>query len=414
MKLTITKGPRKAPVRAVIYGVEGVGKTSLAAQLPAPLFLDMEEGTAQLDVARAQIDTADELRNALAALATDAQGFQSIIIDSADWAERIACEALLKKSGKKSIEDFGFGKGFVMLAEEMARLLTACDTLVHRGIHVIWIAHAKTVRVSPPDMVDGFDRYELKMAKQTAPLFKEWADLLLFANFETIIVKGNDGRVKGEGGKRRLLYTERSAAWDAKNRYGLPETLPLDHGTIAPELAAVFAGRIQARAVVKAAEPEITGEVAVGAVVAAANSEPGKPATAEQIATLTTYAKNSVAGPIIAKAFDHYHALDASELTEEQAAKVITRCQEEMNKPAETKKPAAPVGVDSAFPWRTQPEVAAWLEANAAAVEAYAVSKKWINAGQKWTEIDAENCERIIERIDAFKSAVAKMAGGAK
>lgn len=421
MKLTITKGPRKAPVRAVIYGVEGVGKTSLAAQLPAPLFLDMEEGTAQLDVARAQIDTADELRNALTALAADAQGFQTIVIDSADWAERIACEALLKKSGKKSIEDFGFGKGFVMLAEEMARLLTACDTLVHRGVHVVWIAHAKTVRVSPPDMVDGFDRYELKMAKQTAPLFKEWADLLLFANFETVIVKGNDGRVKGEGGKRRLLYAERSAAWDAKNRYGLPETLPLDHGTIAPELAAVFAGKVAPRIsspapeVTRTAEPVIQPEQ--NDVAGGGTEEPTAPApaTADQIATLTTYAQNSVAGPVIAKAFDHYNALDASELTEEQAAKVIARCQEEMNKPAPAKPAAPAIGANAAFPWRTQSAVAAWLEANAAAVQAYAVGKKWIAAGQSWQEIGAENCERIIARPDAFAAAVGiPVMGGAK
>ena len=453
MKLTITKGPRKAPVRAVIYGVEGVGKTSLAAQLPAPLFLDMEEGTTQLDVARAQIDTADELRNALTALAADAQGFQSIIIDSADWAERIACEALLKKSGKRSIEDFGFGKGFVMLAEEMARLLTACDTLVHRGLHVVWIAHAKTSRVSPPDMIDGFDRYELKMAKQTAPLFKEWADLLLFANFETIIVKGNDGRVKGEGGKRRLIYTERTAAWDAKNRYGLPEILALEHGTIAPELAAVFAGKIQAEPVVTAPpasttvvgnepsdsapapEPDApsnapastTGHAAEGssnppsANPAPTVTAPGKllspPANAEQIATLATYANNSVAGPVIAKAYDYYNALDASELTEEQAAKVIARCQEEMNKAAEPKKaaPAAAVGVGAGFPWHTIPTVAAWLEANAYAVEAYAVSKNWISAGQTWRSIGAENCERIIARPDAFaKAAGIPAMGGAK
>jgi hypothetical protein len=439
MKLNITKGPRKAPVRAVIYGVEGVGKTSLAAQLPAPLFLDMEEGTAQLDVARAQIDTADELRNALSALAADPQGFRSIIIDSADWAERIACEALLKKSGKKSIEDFGFGKGFVMLAEVMSRLLTACDTLVHRGLHVVWIAHAKTSRVSPPDMVDGFDRYELKMAKQTAPLFKEWADLLLFANFETVIVKGNDGRVKGEGGKRRLLYTERAAAWDAKNRYGLPETLPLEHGTIAPELAAVFAGKVAPR--ISPPAPVETAPDNAGSAPEQAAPQPGgesiatkpatatektnaeranpipktptpPPATAEQIATLTTYDANSVAGPVIERALEHYRALDASELTEEQAAKVIARCQEEMNKPAE--KPAAPKPTGPAFPWARHPEIVAWLEANAAAVETYAASKKWIAAGQTWRDIGAENCERIVERLDAFKSAVAKLAGGAK
>jgi len=245
--MKITKGKQKTAVRAVIYGVEGIGKTSLAALLPAPLFLDMEEGTHQLDVARASVDSIAALAGSLAELATDAQGFKTVVIDSADWAERLASESLIKKSGKKSIEDFGFGKGFVMLAEEMARLLTACDTLISKGVHVVWIAHAKTIRVSPPDMVDGFDRYELKMAKQTAPIFKEWADLLLFANYELTIIKGNDGRVKGEGGKRRLLFAERDAAWDAKNRYGLPDKMPMEAGKLPAALAAIFAGEVAAK-----------------------------------------------------------------------------------------------------------------------------------------------------------------------
>lgn len=245
--MKITKGKQKTAVRAVIYGVEGIGKTSLAALLPAPLFLDMEEGTHQLDVARASVDSIAALAGSLAELATDAQGFKTIVIDSADWAERLASENLIKNSGKKSIEDFGFGKGFVRLSEEMARLLTACDTLISKGVHVVWIAHAKTIRVSPPDMVDGFDRYELKMAKQTAPLFKEWADLLLFANYELTIIKGNDGRVKGEGGKRRLLFAERDAAWDAKNRYGLPDKMPMEAGKLPAALAAIFAGEVTAK-----------------------------------------------------------------------------------------------------------------------------------------------------------------------
>jgi len=402
MSLTITKGPRKSAVRAVIYGVEGIGKTSLAAQLPAPLFLDLEEGTHQLDVARASVDSITGLTASLTHLASDSQGFQTIVIDSADWAERLAAEALLKKQNKKSIEDFGFGKGFVMLAEEMARTLAACDTLIHRGLHVVWIAHAKTVRVSPPDMVDGFDRYELKMAKQTAPLFKEWADLLLFANYETTLIKGNDGRVKGDGGKRRLLFAERSAAWDAKNRYGLPEQLSLKHGVLAPELAAVFGGKVQARAVAQPAastQPE-----------APAADEPVM-ATAEQLAKLTTYGKSSVGAKVIDAALEHYRAMGPDELTEEQARRVIERCQEEFNKAAPAKS-APPAGTGTLFPWPAP--FAAWLTANEEAVNKFLVSKSWIQAGQTWRDLPGERAEQLIEREVSFaKSAgIAVREGG--
>jgi hypothetical protein len=404
MSLTITKGPRKTAVRAVVYGVEGIGKTSLAALLPAPLFLDLEEGTHQLDVARASVDTITGLVASLAHLASDAQGFQTIVIDSADWAERLAAEALLKKQNKKSIEDFGFGKGFVMLAEEMARTLAACDTLIHRGLHVVWIAHAKTVRVSPPDMVDGFDRYELKMAKQTAPLFKEWADLLLFANYETTLIKGNDGRVKGDGGKRRLLFAERSAAWDAKNRYGLPEQLSLEHGILAPELAAVFGGKVQARAVAQAAPAEnasgLFHEVQID-----------PPVTADQLAKLTTYGKTAIGAKVIDAALEHYRAMGADELTEEQARRVIERCQEEFNKVAPAKG-TPPAGSGTIFPWPAP--FAAWLTANEDAVNKFLVSKSWIQSGQTWRDLPGERAETIIEREVSFaKSAgIAVREGG--
>jgi hypothetical protein len=306
----------------------------------------------------------------------------------------------------------------------MARALTSCDTLVHRGIHVVWIAHAKTVKVSPPDMVDGFDRYELKLAKQIGPLFKEWADLLLFANYETSTVKGNDGRVKGDGGKRRVLIAERSAAWDAKNRYGLPEIMPMLHGELPPELAAVFAGKIAPRpisapaagVVSGTAESDLSsqardartgGEVAepiAGTPVEAL--PPPAPATAEQIAKLTDYLKNSVGAKVISAALDHYKAMDATELTEAQAAKVIDRCQEDMNKAAEAKKPmpAAKPTSSPQFPWPAS--FAAWLGENEAAVNAFLVTKTWIAAGQTWRDLPGERAESVIEREAAFaKSA---------
>lgn len=395
MSLKITKGLKPTAVRAVFYGVEGVGKTSLAALLPEPLFFDLEEGTHQLDVARVGIDSFATLESSLSHLAVDTQGYKTLIIDSADWAERLRSEALLKKHAKKSIEDFGFGKGFVMLAEEMSRTLELCDALVHRGLNVVWIAHAKTVRVSPPDMVDGFDRYELKMSKQVAPLFKEWADLLVFANYETIMVKGNDGRVKGSGGQNRFLHTERNAAWDAKNRYGLPPILPMVHGSLPAELAAVFAGKVVP--VATASQTTVTAEAP------AAEPAPERVGiTDEQRSKLGVYAQNSIAAPIIAKALEHYIAMDIGDLDAEQADKVIARCQEEMNKePAKPKAPA-PKSDGYLFPR----DITAHFTANEEKVNAFLVSKKWINAGQTFRDVSHENRDNIVKRIAAFvKSA---------
>lgn len=236
MTLKIERGVKTSPVRCVIYGTEGIGKSTLAAQFPDPLVLDTEDGTGRIDCARVSCRNAMALEGAMLDLIGDSQGFKTVVIDSADWAERQILEHLLDKARKRSIEDFGFGKGYTMLAEACSRILGLADQLIARGVHVVFVAHATIKRTSPPDETDGYDRYELKLTRQTAPLFKEWADLLLFCNYKTRLVEGSDGRKKAQGGKARLMYAERAAAYDAKNRYGLPAEMPMAIG----ELAAVL------------------------------------------------------------------------------------------------------------------------------------------------------------------------------
>jgi hypothetical protein len=237
MALKIERGRRHSPVRAVVYGTEGIGKSTLAAAFPAPVILDTEEGTHHLDVARVSIGSWDELRAAIAELGGGRGEFRTVVIDSADWAERLLTEQLLRDNKWASIESAGYGKGFTMLAEAFGRFLTQCDALIGVGLNVVFVAHSKVQRTSPPDMADGFDRYELKLTKQTAPLLKEWCDLLAFCNYKTAVTEGSDGRKKATGGKRRLMHLERAAAWDAKNRYGLDAELPMAIESLAPIFA---------------------------------------------------------------------------------------------------------------------------------------------------------------------------------
>ena len=236
MALKIERGVKSAPVRCVIYGTEGIGKSTLAAQFPNPVILDTEDGTGRIDCARVVCHDSFAMESALLDLIGDPQGFKTVVIDSADWAERQILEQLLKKAGKRSIEDFGFGKGYTMLAEACSRILGLADQLIAKGVNVVFVAHATIKRTSPPDETDGYDRYELKLTRQTGPLFKEWADLLLFCNYKTKLVEGSDGRKKATGGKTRLMYAERSAAYDAKNRYGLPSEMPMAIAELAPAL----------------------------------------------------------------------------------------------------------------------------------------------------------------------------------
>jgi hypothetical protein len=233
--MNIIKGKITRPQRVVIYGVESVGKTTFAAQFPKPLFLDIEGGTAHLDTDRVAVESWQELLTSLtAAIKTE---YGTVVLDSVDWAERLCVEDLLAQHKKQSVEDFGYGKGWVMVAERMSRFLTACDKVIEAGKNVVILAHSKVQRVEPPDLMTAYDRYELKLSKQSSPLVKEWADELWFFRFKTKVIETN-GKAKGTGGKQRIILTTHSAAYDAKTRSGLAEELPMEWGSVAHLFAA--------------------------------------------------------------------------------------------------------------------------------------------------------------------------------
>jgi len=233
--LAIRRGKIQRPQKVVIYGPEGVGKSTLAGLTPEPVFLDTEGGTHHLDVAR--LDAAatwEKITSAVAQLAKGGHPFKTLVIDTADWLEKRLIEHLCRKASKESIEDFGYGKGWVMMSQEFARFLTSLDALTGRGLHVVFLAHSTVKKFEAPDQAGSYDRFELKLSKQNAPLLKEWADLVLFANFVTKVAEKDNGKMRGIGGKERVLFANHSAAYDAKNRHGLPDKLPFSIDSLAP------------------------------------------------------------------------------------------------------------------------------------------------------------------------------------
>ena len=255
MALKIERGIQASPVGAVIHGVEGIGKTTLASQFPAPLILDTEDGSKRIDCARVRVTKWLELLSAMLDLAGDPQGFKTVVIDSIDWAETLLREHLSAKLGKP-VDDLPYGRSFGVVAEGFQPLINAADGLISKGLHVVLVGHSEVKRCTPPDMDEGYDRYEIKLSKKVNAIVKEWADLILFANYKTRIVEGGDGRKKGRGGKERIMYAERTAAWDAKNRFGLPAEMPMDIGQLdqvfkVQSLADTIRGHIEAATTVK-------------------------------------------------------------------------------------------------------------------------------------------------------------------
>lgn len=235
--MQITRGKRARAQRVVIYGPEGIGKSNFAAQFPDPLFIDTEGSTDNMDVARMDKPTSyTMLKNQIAWIKANPTVCKTLVIDTIDWAETLMIADVCAQHNKKGIEDFGYGNGYTYVREEMVRFLNLLQELIELGINIVLTAHAQMRKFEQPDEMGAYDRWELKLGKktssQTAPVVKEWSDMVLFANYKTIVVNTDGNKKKAQGGKR-VLYTEHHPAWDAKNRHGLPEEIPLDYGAIA-------------------------------------------------------------------------------------------------------------------------------------------------------------------------------------
>lgn len=231
----IRKGPTEKPPRIVMIGVEGVGKSTAGAGMPDPIFLCAEDGLVGPQFAETPHYSAASWTDALGFLdwlRTEQHEFKSIVVDTADWLEALAFRHCCERDNKGSIEDYGYGKGYIVAAEEYRRFLQKLDELNKAGLAVLILTHTQIKAFNNPTG-ENYDRYEPKLAKQISGLLKEWADAVLFARFEVFTEKAKGAmKAKAFGGDNRVVHTTHSAGWDAKNRYGLPEVMPLDMASI--------------------------------------------------------------------------------------------------------------------------------------------------------------------------------------
>lgn len=235
--MKIISGKIIKPQKVVVYGPEGIGKSTFAAQFPKPLFIDTEGSTSHLEVDRLPRPTSWQmLKQYIKDLKGDTMGYHTLVIDTADWAERLCEEAICQSNGKVGIEDFGYGKGYTYVKEEFGRLLDSLSDLIDAGMNVVLTAHSIIRKFELPEETGAYDRYELKLGQkagnQCAALAKEWADMVLFVNYKEIVITTKDNKKKVSGGKR-VMYTAHNPCWDAKNRHGLAEELPFDYQGIA-------------------------------------------------------------------------------------------------------------------------------------------------------------------------------------
>lgn len=236
--MEIISGRQAKTLKAVIYGPEGIGKSTFAAQFPEPLFIDTEGSTTFMDVRRFKKPASwAELIAQVKHVRNTAGLCRTLAVDTADWAEQLCTNSICASKKLTGIEDLGYGKGYVYLAEEFGRLLDLLSEVADCGVNVVLTAHAAMRKFEQPDELGAYDRWELKLQKKTAALVKEWSDLLLFANYKTmaVAVDKSGNKHKAQGGKR-VMYTTHHPCWDAKNRQGLPDEMPFDFRAIEPYL----------------------------------------------------------------------------------------------------------------------------------------------------------------------------------
>lgn len=231
--VNITKGVVVKPPLITIYGPEGIGKTTWGASAPGALVLDIEGGSNALDVARVaagDLNSYGAFLETLTWLHQEDHGFQTVIVDSADWLEDLVFAKVAGDAGKQTVGDIGYGVGYQTAANTFQYILQGLEALRDsKNICVIMVAHSEIRRFDNP-ITESYDRYQPKLYKDIGALLIEWSDCLLFANQEVMIdtkeKRFNKSINKGKGGDR-VLYTTESPAYRAKNRYGLPEQLPL-------------------------------------------------------------------------------------------------------------------------------------------------------------------------------------------
>jgi hypothetical protein len=248
----VVKGKIHSAVRILVFGIEGVGKSTLGSKAENPVFIGSESGTEQLDVERLPQPThwtnapEDEFgdRNDVLSL-TDRVRFgdhdwKTLVVDTLDWVEpllwKYVCDSdpdgYKNPSGSIVLAYGGYGKGFDVAINHWRAWLAQLDAIrKERNMNILLLAHSHIKTFRNPEG-DDFDRYQLKMNDKASGIIKEWSDAVLFANQKISVTKKdtaakNEKKRYGIGSMTHMLYTQRRPAWDAKNRFGLPEEMAL-------------------------------------------------------------------------------------------------------------------------------------------------------------------------------------------
>jgi hypothetical protein len=234
LAVRVVKGKREHALWTHLYGVEGIGKSTFLAGAPKPIVIDVEKGTEEIDLARFVFDDDgrtqpkdwEEMKAAVRALEQSEHNYETVGIDTLDAIEALIWQHICRRDNQANIHGYGFNKGFDVAVDEWRILVAMLERIRARGIHVVTLGHS-IIKAFKDPLSEGWDRYIMKLHDKAAGLIRERADVVLFTNYETSTeIDGRSKRVRAEFGTR-LIYTEKTSGFDAKNRHDLPPVLPL-------------------------------------------------------------------------------------------------------------------------------------------------------------------------------------------
>lgn len=242
---SIKKTKRARAPKVVIGGVGKIGKTTFAASAPNAVGILCEDGADAVDASAFPLcKRLDDVYEAIGTLLNDNHDFQSVFLDSLDWAEPLVHEYVCRKNGWANVETPGYGKGYIAAAAEWRNLLDGFEALrAQKNMAVILIVHDKIKRVESP-LHEGYDSYVLKLHERASSMVAEWADVIGWAGYR-VLTKATDA---GFGNKEtkaittgeRILHVEPHPAHFGGNRFGLKD-MPLSWQAFQSAMAAATA-----------------------------------------------------------------------------------------------------------------------------------------------------------------------------
>lgn len=221
---------------SLLYGSHGLGKTSIAAGAPYPIFIQTEDGLAHLENDTfGVLRSYREVKEAIASLRTDKHDFQTAVLDSAGWLEPLIWEQACVDNSWRDIDAPGYGKGQRAALTYWREILSDLVALRNeRGMGVLILAHAAIETVKHPELED-FDRFYPKLHKDATALIQELVENVLFLDTYVSTTKidprDKNSRMKGAGGAQRYIYTKERPSHMAKNRWNMPEKIMIPDGS---------------------------------------------------------------------------------------------------------------------------------------------------------------------------------------